>query len=167
MLDPVDKSDILPSRKDAGDRDVSAWDGGAFSICDIRETPVMDDAQLQTIWQQRRADSRITPLAATLGTFMKHHLGRRVKKLSELAILWDDVIPEKVRRHTALESFRQGVLTVMVDSASHRFELQTLLRGGILKAIQQRFRGALNRIRLVPGQFYTVDLETGRKRYDV
>jgi len=127
----------------------------------------MDDAQLRTIWQQRRAETRVTPLAATLGTFMKHHLGRRVKKLSELAILWDEIIPENLRRHTALENFRQGVLTVTVDSASHRFELQTLLRGGILQAIQQRFRGALDRIRLVPGQFYSVDLETGYKRYEV
>jgi hypothetical protein len=127
----------------------------------------MDDAQLRTIWQQRRAGNRVTPLAVTLGAFMKQHLGKRVKKLSELAILWDEVIPDNLRRHTALENFRQGVLTVMVDSASHRFELQTLLRGGVFRAIQERFRGALNRIRLVPGQFYSVDRETGRRRYEV
>ncbi|MBN1942477.1 MAG: DUF721 domain-containing protein [Phycisphaerae bacterium] len=127
----------------------------------------MDDAQLRTIWQQRRVDSRVTSLGATLGVLMKQRLGRRVKQLSELAILWDEVIPENLRRHTALENFRQGVLTVTVDSASHRFQLQTLLKGGILKAVQQRFRGALDRIRLVPGQFYSVDPETGRPRYDV
>jgi hypothetical protein len=127
----------------------------------------MDDAQLQTIWQQRRAVSHASPLSVTLGTFMKQHLGRRVKQLSELAVLWDEVIPDNLRRHTALESFRQGVLTVMVDSASHRFELQTLLRGGVLQAVRERFRGALNRIRLIPGQFYSVDPETGRPRYEV
>lgn len=127
----------------------------------------MDDAQLRTIWQQRRPAATVTPIAATLGSFMKHHLSRRVKQLSELAILWDEVIPDTLRRHTALESFRQGVLTVTVDSASHRFELQTLLRGGVLQAIQERFRGALNRIRLVPGQFYAVDCETGQPRYEV
>ena len=127
----------------------------------------MDDAQLQTIWQQRRAQTYATPVAATLGTYMKHHLGKRVKQLGELAILWDEIIPENLRRHTALESFRQGVLTVTVDSASHRFELQTLLRSGVLQAMQQRFRGALNRIRLTPGQFYSIDPETGRPRYEV
>ncbi|MBN1556094.1 MAG: DUF721 domain-containing protein [Phycisphaerae bacterium] len=127
----------------------------------------MDDAQLQTIWQQRRVDSGATPLGAVLGAFMKHHLGRRVKQLSELAILWDEIIPADLRRHTALDHFQRGVLTVMVDSASHRFQLQTLLRDGLLKAIRQRFTGALDRIRLVPGQFYTVDAETGRQRYEV
>lgn len=139
----------------------------SFSFICVTERPVMDDAQLQTVWQQRRAKTYATPLAVTLGTFMKHNLGKRVKKLSELAILWDDVIPDKLRRHTALESFRGGVLTVTVDSASHRFELQTLLRGGILQTLQQRFGGALNRIRLTPGQFYSVDHETGRRRYEV
>jgi hypothetical protein len=65
-----------------------------------------------------------------------------------------------------LESFSRGVLTVLVDSAPHRFQLQTLLGGGILKALQQQFSGAINRVRLVPGQFYAVDL-TGTQRYDV
>jgi len=147
--------------------DTPAPVGWFLGIRCVWETPVMDDAQLRTIWQQRRADSRVTPLAATLGTFMKHHLGRRVKQLSRLAVLWDEVIPEPLRRHTALESFRQGVLTVMVDSASHRFELQTLLRSGILQAIQERFAGPLDRIRLIPGQFYSVDHETGLERYEV
>lgn len=127
----------------------------------------MDDTQLRTIWQQRRADYRVSLLAEPLGILMKRQLGRRVKKLSELAILWDEVIPEDLRKHTALEGFHRGVLTVMVDSASHRFQIQTLLRGGILTAIRERFRGGLNKIHLVPGQFYSLDRETGQKRYDV
>ena len=127
----------------------------------------MDDAQLRTIWQQRRADTGATSIAATLSTFMKHHLGRRVKQLGQLAILWDEAIPDNLRKHTALESFRQGTLTVMVDSASHRFELQTLLRNGVLHVLQERFKGPLDRVRLIPGQFYSLDSETGRPRYEV
>ncbi len=128
----------------------------------------MDDAQLRTIWQQRRADIGATSIATTLGTFMKHHLGRRVKQLGQLAILWDEVIPETLRKHTALECFRQGTLTVIVDSASHRFELQTLLRNGVFHAIQERFKnGPLDRVRLIPGQFYSLDSETGKPRYEV
>ncbi|MCD4825234.1 MAG: DUF721 domain-containing protein [Phycisphaerae bacterium] len=127
----------------------------------------MDDAQLRTIWQQRQYNYRITPLSEPLGILMKHKLARRVRQLGRLAEIWDEVIPESVRDHTALDSFHRGVLTVMVDSASHRFQLQTLLTGGIMKAIQQEFSGPLNKIRLVPGQFYAVDLETGAKRYEV
>ncbi len=127
----------------------------------------MDDAQLHTIWQQRRAEHRIVPLAEPLGILMKHHLERRIKQLGDLAVLWDDVIPAGIRHHTALETFRRGVLTVLVDSAAHRFQLQTLLTGGLLKALQQRFRGPLNKVRLLPGRFYGLDRETGQKRYDV
>ena len=125
----------------------------------------MDDTQLRTIWQQRQYGRRISPLSESLGVLMKHRLRRRVKQLSELACIWDDVIPDPIQDHTAMESFRSGVLTVLVDSASHRFHLQNLLRGGGTKAIQQQFSGALNKIRLIPGQFYAIDLETGQKRY--
>ncbi|KKL17376.1 hypothetical protein LCGC14_2486170 [marine sediment metagenome] len=125
----------------------------------------MDDTQLRTIWQQRQYGRRISPLSESLGVLMKHQLKRRVRQLSELACIWDSTIPAPIQDHTAMDSFQRGVLTVLVDSASHRFHLQNLLRGGATKAIQQRFSGALNKIRLVPGQFYSIDLETGQKRY--
>jgi hypothetical protein len=127
----------------------------------------MDDAQLRTVWQQRRRDYRPIPLSEPLHFFMKRRLARRVKQLSQLAIIWDEVIPDRIRSHTALETFSRGVLTVMVDTASVRFQLQTLLRGGLERAIRERFSGALNKIRLTPGQFYSVDLETGAARYEV
>lgn len=161
-LERADESDILLRRR----RRREAVDGRNPKDA-LGRGPVMDDAQLRTIWQQRRADVSATPLAATLGVLMKRHLARRVRQLGELALLWDEVIPDELRRHTALESYQRGVLTVMVDSASHRFQLQTLLSGGLLKALQQRFGGPLDRVRLVPGQFYTLDPETGRPRYEV
>ena len=125
----------------------------------------MDDAQLRTIWQQRQYDRSQSQLPEPLGGLMKHRLARRVRQLSELACIWDSTIPAPIQDHTAMDSFQRGVLTVLVDSASHRFHLQTLLTGGVMKAIQQRFSGALNKIRLVPGRFYSIDLETGQKRY--
>ena len=125
----------------------------------------MDDAQLQTIWQQRQRPQRATALAAPLGVLMKRTLGRRVKQLGALSEAWDDLLPEALRDHTALESFARGVLTVMVDSAAHRFQLQTLLEGGLLKELRARCPQAINKVRLLPGQFYSVDLENGERRY--
>lgn len=126
----------------------------------------MDDAQLRTIWQQRQYDSRIACLSEPLAVLMKHKLAKRVKQLGQLGTIWDEMVPHPIQDHTALDSFQRGVLTVLVDSASHRFHLQTLMTGGLMKEIQQRFVGALNKIRLIPGQFYSVDLETGQKRYE-
>ncbi len=127
----------------------------------------MDDAQLRTVWQQRQGKYRLTPLAEPLAVLMKQKLARRVRSLGELASLWDEMIPKPIRDHTALEGFHQGVLTVMVDSASQRFHLQTLLTGGLLRQMQEAFTGTLHKVRLLPGQFYSVDLETGTRRYDV
>ncbi len=125
----------------------------------------MDDDQLRTIWQQRQFDDRIALLSQPLGLLMKHQLAKRVKQLSKIAALWDEVIPASIGEHTALEGFNGGTLTVMVDSSAHRFTLETLLAGGAMKEIQRRFSGALNKIRLIPGQFSSIDIN-GQPRYE-
>ena len=56
-----------------------------------------------------------------------------------------------------------GVLTVAVDSAPHRYQLLVLLRNGLQEAIRERFPGALNRVRLVPGEFDCLDLPDHRR----
>ena len=117
----------------------------------------MDDAQLQTVWQQRRSQDRTVHLGYPLALLMKYNLSKRAKQLGKLASVWDEVLPESLSDHTSLESFNSGVLTVLVDSASRRFQLQTLLTGGLKREIQRRTPVAINKIRLVAGQFRTVD----------
>jgi predicted nucleic acid-binding Zn ribbon protein len=125
----------------------------------------MDEAQLRTVWQQRQFRDGATHIGEPLAVLMKHTLAKRVRQLASLAAIWDELIPVPIREHTALENFQRGVLTVVVDSAPHRFQLRTLLTGGLLKELQARFSGALGRVRLVPGQFSSVDL-AGRQRYE-
>ena len=118
----------------------------------------MDDAQLRTVWQQRQPTDTAEHLSQPLALFLKHTLAKRVRQLCKLAKVWDEVIPESIAVHTALETFHQGVLTVVVDSAPYRFQLQTLLRGGLMRELQARFDDALNKVRIIPGQFYSIDL---------
>jgi len=125
----------------------------------------MDDRQLQTVWQQRQFNDRTSHLSRPLTMFMKYNLAKRVRQLSQLAGIWDEVVPEEIAEHTALEGLRGGVLAVLVDSAAHRFQLQTLLAGGLMREIRRRYDGALSKIRLVPGQFYAVDV-SGSPRYE-
>lgn len=124
----------------------------------------MDEAQLRTIWQQRQFNDRASPLSRPLGMFMKYQLAKKVRQLSKLSEVWDNLIPDEINDHTALESFNRGVLTVTVDSSAHRFNLQILLSGGLMRELQARFEGALNKVRLIPGQFSSVDL-AGARRY--
>jgi hypothetical protein len=125
----------------------------------------MDEAQLRTVWQQRQFRDGAVHVGQPLAVLMKHTLAKRVRQLASLAEIWDELVPESIREHTALESFRGGILTVIVDSTPHRFHLRTLLAGGLLKELQARFSGALSRVRLVPGQFSSVDV-AGRRRYE-
>jgi hypothetical protein len=124
----------------------------------------MDDATLRTVWQNRQQPFQPQPVGRPLATFMRYTLGKRVKQLSKLASVWEEVIPRDVARHTALDKYQRGSLTVLVDSASHLFTLQTLLDGGLRAELQRRFNGPLNRVRLVQGQFYDTD-EFGSCRY--
>ena len=119
---------------------------------------MMDDAKLRTIWHQRQFMDLTSHLSVPLTMLIKHKLAKRVRQVSKLAAIWDHVVPKEIGEHTALESFQKGMLTVIVDSASHRFQLQTLLTGGLMREIQARFPAALNKIRLVPGQFSSVEL---------
>ena len=125
----------------------------------------MDDAQLRTVWQQRRFSDRAVHLSQPLALLMKQTLSKRVSQLCKLSQIWDEVIPQSISSRTALEGFSRGVLTVIVNSATHRFQLRTLLDGGLSEQIQGRFSGAINKIRLIPGQFSTTD-PTGAQRYE-
>ena len=125
----------------------------------------MDEARLRTIWHQRQFRENSAHLSEPLTLLMKHTLGKKVRQLGKLSEIWDTTVPEEITSHTALESFSRGTLTVTVDTSAHRFQLRTLLNGGLMKILQQQFSGALNRIRLVPGQFYSTDA-TGARRYE-
>jgi hypothetical protein len=113
----------------------------------------MEDAVLQTVWQQRQRPVGYQPLSASMDVLVGKTLIKRVKQVASLVDIWEDVIPEPLLGHTALQSFKSGVLTVMVDSSSFRFQLQQLLNGGLVKQLQERCSEPLNKVRLVPGQF--------------
>ncbi|KPK85779.1 MAG: hypothetical protein AMJ81_02760 [Phycisphaerae bacterium SM23_33] len=118
----------------------------------------MDESQLRNVWQSRQHRDGISPLGEPLTYLMKTRLAKRVRQIGALAAIWDECIPEYIRDHTALVNFARGTLTVAVDSAAHRYQLQERLRNGLQEAIRERFPGSVNRIRLVPGQFDSLDL---------
>ncbi len=126
----------------------------------------MDDAQLQTVWQQRQMINSTALLGQPMAVLMKYVLAKKVRQLGKLAEIWDELIPADIREHTALDGFARGVLTVIVDSAAHRHQLQTLLAGGLERELKARFIGPLDKIRLTPGQFYSIDI-AGQRRYEL
>ena len=123
----------------------------------------MDESQLRQVWENRQRRDRIAALSKPLSHLMKNQLARRVRQVGQLSAAWDECIPDSIRQHTALLSFRVGTLTVAVDSAAHRYQLQALLQSGLIDALRERVAaGALTRVRLVPGQFDAIDMPDKR-----
>ena len=118
----------------------------------------MREWQLKNVWQNRRPRNRISALSEPLTILMKHRLAKRVRQIGQLSIAWDECVPDFLRDHAALVSLNGGTLTVAIDSAAHRYRLEMLLRAGLLDAIRERFSGALNRVRLIPGEFDALEM---------
>ncbi len=112
----------------------------------------MDDRQLQTVWRQRQIDRNIAPLAHSISRLVQRDLARQVRQTGKLADAWAELLDDDLLDHTRLLGFSRGVLTVSVDSAAHRFTLQTLLDGGLRSRLQARCPLPIQRVKLVPGR---------------
>lgn len=75
--------------------------------------------------------------------------GKMQRKLGRLAALWTELVPESLASRTRLAGLHRGVLQVAVDSAATSFELDRLLRGGVLLQLQRRHTGTLVRVKVV------------------
>lgn len=103
---------------------------------------------------------QVTPPAqAMLGpemiAFFKGSVQKRQTKFVKIADAWGKLVPVTLADHCALESFHRGTLAVMVDSASHLYELKQLLLAGLQQQLLLACRSAgLRKVTLRPGRWY-------------
>ena len=71
---------------------------------------------------------------------------RTHRKLGQLIDLWESRVPADLVAHSSIAGLRGGVAHVLVDSASTAYELDRLLREGLLAQLRQHFRGTLVRV---------------------
>ena len=94
-------------------------------------------------------------LGAEMVAFFKQSVEKRNAKFSKIANCWTQLIPETLAEHCALESFSRGTLVVLVDSASHLYELKQLLLAGLQQQILLVCASAgLRKINLRAGRWY-------------
>ncbi len=72
------------------------------------------------------------------------------RKLGALIELWQTRVPDHLVRRTRLSGLRGGVLHVSAESAAVAFELDRLLRQGLLSELRQAYRGTLSRVKVTP-----------------
>src|SRR5436190_1600255 len=115
-----------------------------------------DEAELRRVSRVKKTTR--TPqsnLGADLVDFFKKSVAKRQTKFAKIGECWSALIPETFCDHTSLESFSSGTLTVLVDTASHLYELKQLLLAGLQQQILLNCRSTgLRKIVLKRGKWY-------------
>ncbi|HEX4123723.1 MAG TPA: DciA family protein [Tepidisphaeraceae bacterium] len=116
----------------------------------------VEEAELRRLAAVKTRQAAVTePLGAELVSFFKQSAHKRQRKLEKIAAAWETLVPQMFSEHCALEGLHRGTLTVIVDSASHLYELKHLLIAGLEKQLLLACRSAgLSKIVLKAGRWY-------------
>ena len=104
-------------------------------------------SQLKQLREWRAWRDRDISVGATI-----HELQRTLKKsnkhLTQLIEAWDELVPEQLHQSANPTSFQGGVLEVFADGSPTAYQLNRLIRAGLLREFQQRCSGTLKQIRV-------------------
>jgi hypothetical protein len=127
------------------------------------------EAELKRLARVKRVER---PSAEALGpemvAFFQQSVQKRQTKLAKIGECFGKLVPETLTDHCSLEGLNRGTLTVLVDSASHLYELKQLLLAGLQQQLIMACKSAgLRKITLKPGRWYEDRPESGRSvRFD-
>ncbi|MCL2647848.1 MAG: DciA family protein [Phycisphaerales bacterium] len=91
-----------------------------------------------------------TRATARLGDVLLPWFEKVVKtsdKMGQIAEIWQNLVPISLQNRSRLIRFSRGVLSVALDSAAARAELEARLRSGLLRQLQTESHGTLFRIK--------------------
>ena len=125
----------------------------------------LEEAEIRRL---SRVKSAPPPMPDALGpeliAFFKSSVQKRQTKLEKIADCWSQLVPELLNEHCALEGLSRGTLTVLVDTASHLYELKQLLLAGLEKQLLTACKSTgLRKITLKRGRWYEGDSGEDRR----
>jgi hypothetical protein len=126
------------------------------------------DAELRRLNRVKKISARpVASLGEEMISFFKHSVERRQTKLGKIAECWAALVPDTLTAHCALESLNRGTLTVLVDSASHLYEIKQLLLAGLQQQLLLASKSTgLRKIALKPGRWYESKSDDRKPRFD-
>lgn len=74
-------------------------------------------------------------------------IAKPAARLEGISELWQNHVPADIVRRSRLKGFHRGTLSVTLDSATVRAELEAQLRAGLLRTLQVGSKGTLFRVR--------------------
>lgn len=117
-------------------------------------------------FKQGRAEPSLL-IGPQIVDFFKNSVSKRQSRFEKLAEVWLRLIPPLLGDHCALDSFLRGTLTVLVDSASHLYDLKQLLLAGLEKQLLLASRSSgLRKVVLRPGRWYEGQDGERKPRFD-
>jgi hypothetical protein len=127
--------------------------------------PQRGDAELRRLHHFKSARTESARLIGPgLIEFFKQSVEKRQGKLERIGTALSTLIPSTLLEHCCVESLNRGTLIVLVDSASHMYELKQLLLAGLEKQVMLACKSAgLRKIMLKSGRWYSGDGPTDRK----
>jgi hypothetical protein len=79
---------------------------------------------------------------------MRKGLRRGNRQSTSLVEAWDEFVPSHIARQATIVSLRNGVLEVVTDGASVAYQLNRLIRSGLLRDLQRASKGTLKKIKV-------------------
>lgn len=95
--------------------------------------------QLQQTWQNRQHRTNQLPVGVLVRALVKAEGLDHPSPLADLRKTWAESVGPELSRHSRPQGLRRGTLSVLVDSAAHLTELQSLTRTGLVEQIGLRF----------------------------
>ena len=104
---------------------------------------------LKTLLTNKRSpETRSTArLGDVLLPWFEKVISKPAEKLDGVSELWQTLVPANLRNRSRLLGLARGVLTVALDSATIRSELDARLRAGLLRQLQTESKGAIFKVK--------------------
>lgn len=110
--------------------------------------PIISQAikQLEELRKLRGNRTRDVSIAAAVQA-TANQAANTQRKLGELIEIWERRVPAAIANRSTLIGIRAGVLNITIDSSSAAFELDRLLRIGLINVLRSEYRGTLTRVK--------------------
>ncbi len=100
--------------------------------------------QLRKWRARRKKDLRIDSEMNTICRSLK----KTNTQLLKLREHWNELVPERLNQVAIPTALQRGVLVVAVDGSPTAYQINRLIRGGLLRQLQQKCNGTLRQIRV-------------------
>ena len=112
-----------------------------------RSSMSLEGRKLEQLREWRGRKDRDLSVQKTLA-HLKRSLKRSNTQLLQIAEVWKAEVPEIIYEQTHPVSLKNGVLQVAVNGSAMSYQLQQLIRGGLLQKLQTQINTPLRKIKV-------------------